>query len=136
MTTHFFDISTALDGHIEDMVGVPAIAWPNRVFEPVVNTIYIRPTLLPGDTIPETFDDDMAIGIYQIDIFTQGGKGKNEAAIMLDKIADRFKVDTQLTYNGVTVQIKTISQKAAINNNDGWFQMPIEIVYYAFTVRR
>ncbi|MCK5134135.1 MAG: hypothetical protein KAR40_18555, partial [Candidatus Sabulitectum sp.] len=59
-----------------------------------------------------------------------------EIQAMADLIADRFKVDTQMTYNSVTVEVKTVSQKAARNNEDGWYQMPIEIVYYSFTARR
>ncbi len=136
MTTTFLDISAALDNHLNNMVGLPSVAWPNKSFTPVAGTIYIRPTQLTGDSIPTTNTDDMNIGIYQIDIFTEAGQGKAEIQAMADLIADRFKVDTQMTYNGVTVEVKTVSQKPARNNNDGWYQMPIEIVYYSFTVRR
>ena len=136
MASHFLDIAAALDGHLEDMVGSPPVSWQNVEFTPTIGTTYIRPTLMPGDSVPETFDDDMNIGVYQIDIFVEAGASKVALYEMADTLADRFKVDTQLTYNGVTVQIKTVSQKAAINNDDGWYQMPIEIVYYAFTARR
>ncbi len=136
MTTTFLDISAALDQHLKDMTGLPNVAWTNKSFTPSVGTIYIRPTQLTGDSIPTTGTDDINIGIYQIDIFSEGGQGKAEIQAMADLIADRFKVDTQMTYNGVTVEVKTVSQKAARNNSDGWFQMPIEIVYYSFTARR
>lgn len=136
MSAIFLDISAALDDHLSGMTGLPSVAWPNKKFTPAVGTIYIRPTQLTGDSIPTTNTDDMNIGIYQIDIFTEAGQGKAEIQAMADLIADRFKPDTQMTYNGVTVEVKTVSQKAARNNNDGWFQMPIEIVYYSFTVRR
>ena len=136
MSTYFLDISAALDKHLNDMTSLPSVAWPNKKFTPTTGTIYIRPTLLTGDSIPTTFADDMNIGIYQIDIFAEAGQGKAEIQAMADLIADRFKVDTQMTYNGVTVEIKTVSQKAARNNEDGWYQMPIEIVYFSFTPRR
>lgn len=136
MSNYFLDVDGALNGHLFDMVGKPSIAWSNKTFEPVTGETYIRPTLLTGDTIPATFDDDMTDGVYQVDIFTESGTGKKDIFEMADLIADQFAVDTQLTYGSVTVQIKTVNQKAARNNGDGWYQMPIEIVYYVFTARR
>jgi len=135
MTT-FLDISAALDNHLNNMVSLPSVAWPNKSFTPSVGTIYIRPTQLTGDSTPTTYTDDQNIGIYQIDIFVEAGQGKAEIQEMADLIADRFKPDTQMAYNGVTVEVKTVSQKPAINNNDGWYSMMIEIVYYSFTTRR
>ena len=136
MTTTFLDVSAALDNQLENMTGLPSVAWPNRKFTPSVGTIYIRPTQLMGDSVPATFDDDQNIGIYQIDIFAPAGGGKTDIQAMADLIADRFKPDTEMTYNNVIVKVKKASQKPARNNGDGWYQMPIEIVYYAFTVRR
>jgi len=41
-----------------------------------------------------------------------------------------------MTYNGSTIEVKTVSQKKAGNNKDGWYQAIVEIVYYSFTARR
>lgn len=133
--TAFIDISAALDNHLNTMLSLPSVAWPNKKFTPEIGTAYIRPTQLMGDSVPTTSSDDMNTGIYQIDIFAEAGKGKEKVQEIADLLADRFKPDTKMVYNGVTVKIKTASQRPAINN-DGWYQMPIEIVYYSFTVRR
>ena len=52
MSTAFLDISAALDGHLEDIVGVLDIAWPNRIFDSALGTVYSIPTYLLGDTQP------------------------------------------------------------------------------------
>jgi len=135
----FLDISAALDIRLNAMSGLPAVAWENKKFTPAVGTIYIRPTLLTGDSIPQTVGStgrDLNIGIYQIDVFGEAGQGKNEVITMADTIADHFKHGTQMTYNGSTVEVKTVSQRQAVNNTDGWYQAIVEITYFSFTARR
>ena len=139
MSTSFLDISAALDQQLNAMAGLPDVAWDNFEYEPALGVSYLRPTLIPGDTLPDTIGangEDLSIGIYQIDIFTEAGEGKNAGMVLADLIGDQFKHGTQITYNGVTVEIKSVSVKVSINNKDGWYQMPVEIVYYSFNVRR
>lgn len=140
MSTAFFDIGAALDTHMGTMTSVPPIAWENKEFNPTGKTLYIRPTHLPGETVPETLGEangrDLNVGIYQVDIFAEAGKGKKDAINMADTIATRFKHGTKLTYNGVTVQIKHVNINPATNSKNGWYQLFVEIVYYSFTARR
>ena len=137
--TAFVDISTALDDHLDAMAGKPPISWENKKYTPVIGTTYIRPTLLPGETVPDTIGaagSDLNVGVYQIDIYTATGKGKKALIEMMDKIALQFKHGTQLTSNGVIVEIKTVSQKVKSNDKNGWYTGIIDIVYYSFTSRR
>lgn len=134
-STSFLDISAALDEHLNLMVGVPPVAWPNHKYEPVEDTLYLRPTNLQGETIPVT-DRDQTTGIYQIDIFSPSGEGKNEAVVMSDTVADRFKQNITFTYGGVTVEVKSVSRATISNNENGWSHLMIEVEYYSFTVRR
>jgi len=139
MSTSFLDVGAALDQQLNAMAGLPSVAWDNLEYVPAIGASYLRPTLIPGDTLPETLGsggEDLNIGIYQIDIFTEAGEGKNAGIVLADLIADQFKHGTQITYNGVTVEIKSVSVKVSINNKDGWYQMPVEITYYSFTARR
>lgn len=135
----FLDISAALDTQLNTMSGLPPVAWENRGYTPVVGTLYIRPTLISGDVVQATLGDagtDMNVGIYQVDIFAEAGKGKNEALVMADKIADQFKRGTDLTYNSRTVRVRNVSRQVGINNVDGWFQVIVEISYISFTEAR
>ena len=135
----FLDISAALDAHLNTMVGLPPVAWENRSYTPVVGTLYVRPTNLQGVTIASSQSaskgQDVTIGVYQIDVFAEAGEGKNDAVTMADTIADQFKMDTELTYNSRLVRVASVSRGTA-NTADGWYQIPVEIVYNAYSARR
>ena len=135
MSTIFRDIGAALDKHLNDMAGKPPIAWPNDEYSPVKDTLYARPTNLQGSTFAET-EKDRTNGIYQIDVFAPSGIGKGTAIAMADLIADRFKQDTEITYNSQTVRIQTCSMTNVSNTDQGWYQIMIEAQYYCFSARR
>jgi len=136
----FLDISAALDGHLERMDCLPdGVAWENYDFEPSGGTLWIRPKLLPGETVQSslgTDGTDLSNGVYQIDIFSKAGMGKNEAVMMADTIADRFKRGTELIYNSRVITIRNVSRLAGTVNAEGWFQVTIEIIYRTFTQAR
>lgn len=135
----FLDISAALDSRLNTMTSLPPVAWENKSYDPTLGTLYLRPTLIPADTIQATLGDsgtDQNSGIYQIDVFAEAGQGKNAAVVMADNIASHFKRGTDLTYNSRTVRIRSVSRQVAVNNADGWYQIPIEINYIAFTEAR
>lgn len=134
----FSDIQSALDNHLNGMSSLPPVAWENRAFEPTQGTLYVRQTNLQGDTIQATLGEsgeDETVGVYQIDIFSPQGEGKKEGIDMSDAIANRFKRGTVMTYNGVNVTVRSVSRGASINS-DGWFQIPITIVYRVHTAAR
>jgi len=134
----FLDISAALDGRLNSMVGLPPVAWENTNYEPVVGTLYLRPTNITGDTNQATLGDsgtDLTIGIYQVDVLAEAGKGKNTALVMADKIADHFKRGTDLTYNSRVVTVISV-QRSVSTIDAGWYIIPVEIIYKSFTTAR
>ena len=136
--TVFIDISAALDKHLNDMSGVPAVAWENVDYVPTVGTLYLRPTNITAPATQATLGDagtDRNEGIYQVDVFAPTDEGKNEAITMADTIADRFKRGTLIVYNGRNVRIVSASIRRS-NSINGWNQLPVEIVYRAFTEAR
>lgn len=135
MSTALLDISAALDSHLNTMAGLPPVAWENLKYESILGTLYLRPTNIRGDTYAET-EKDINIGIYMIDIFSEAGQGRNESIVMADLLSDRFKIDTEVTYNGVTVRIESVSCGSGLVLDDGWYQLPVSINYYSFTARR
>lgn len=143
MASNFVDISAALDEHLKNMTSVPPVAWENSAYVPTIGTLYLRPTNLSGDSYAET-EKDRNDGIYVIDIMAPSGEGKRESMVMADLIADRFKQDTEITYNGKTVRIQSVSVSDGrnvtgseqSNNAGGWYMKPVNIVYYSFTARR
>ena len=135
----FKDISAALDRNLNDMAGKPPIDWENQGYEPANGTLYVRPTIIPGDTVQASLGDagqDVQVGVYQVDIFAKAGEGKNDALAMADLIADQFKRGTVLIYNTRNVRIQSASRLVAANTTDGWFQLSVQINYISFTEAR
>lgn len=134
----FIDISAALDGRLNTMASLPPVAWENVEYAPVVGTLYLRPTLLMGDSTQASLGDsgeDENIGVYQVDVFAEAGTGKNAAIVMADNIANHFKRGTDMVYNGRTVRVQSASRGPA-STSDGWYQMPVNITFYSITDAR
>ena len=132
----FTDISAALDARTNSL-SLPT-AWENIAFQPVTGTLYIRPTLMPADTVQAGLGSsglDEHLGIYQIDIIASGSTGKGEATIKADAIADHFKRGLVLTYNGVNVRLSKTSRGVG-KRDEAFFVIPIFITYKVFTQPR
>ena len=134
----FTDISAALDGRLNTLADSPPVAWENKEYTPTKSTLYLRPTNLAGSTTQSslgTSGEDMNEGVYQVDVFAPAGRGKKAANDAADGVADHFKRGTDLTYNGRTVRVRSVSRGAGRNSN-GWYQIPVIINYYAITAAR
>lgn len=135
MSTIFNDIQAALDTRLESMSGGYSIAWPNIPFEPEAGTVYLRPTFLPAETLQAALSDngkDITVGIYQVDVFNPAGSGRSAIP---DTIADHFKRGTNLTYNGITLRIQSVSILSATIDGS-WQQVPVSISFYTYTDAR
>lgn len=136
----FTDISYMFDTQLGSMVGKPnTIAYENRPVSPNKDELYLRATLLPGDVEQSSLGDngtDRNVGIYQVDVFAPSGKGKKEAIEMADLIANQFKRGTYLNHNGRTLRIRAVSRQASQNDVNGWFMIPVEVHYIAYTEAR
>lgn len=141
--TAFHDISSALDEHLLEMQDVPqALAMPNSEFVPTKGTLFLRPTVLPGDVeraTTGTVAHDEYTGIYQIDVIAPAGEGKYESMMMADKIADHFKRGTEFTYKGGRANRLVRCLKASylpMAADGAWVIVPVQISYYSLTAER
>lgn len=134
----FLDISAALDGRLNTLAGSHEVAWQNRRYAPTIGTLFLRPTLLPAETVGATVSDsgtDEQTGIYQVDVFAPADEGKNDAFAKADAIAEHFKPVTELTYNGRLVRCVSASIETPLNDGD-WYQLPVIIRYLSYTAKR
>lgn len=136
--SEFANISGALDSHLNSMAGLPPVAWENQNYSPTQGTLYLRPTIIPGDTLQAGLGDagiDEHIGLYQVDVFAEAGVGKGAAVVMADTVADQFSRGTVLSLNGVDVRI--VSTSRGVGTVDGgWFIVPVTVSYQSFTQPR
>ena len=135
----FADISAALDEHLSLMPSLPPVAWENLDYTPELGTLYLRPTLLPAETIQSTLGEngtDQNTGIYQVDVFAPLGQGKQEAMSIADKIANHFKRGTDLTYNNRKLRIRNTGREVSTTEVNGWYSIPVTMTYISFTEAR
>jgi len=136
MSTHFLDISAALDTNLNTFASANSIpvAWENINYKPVVGTLYLRPTLLPADTDPIGLSYVSALdhlGIYQIDVISPIDVGKSAAVTKADLLVAAFP-RSNLTYNGKIVTIKSASRSTG-NRDGAWYIVSVIINYQSIT---
>jgi hypothetical protein len=137
MSSTFLDISSALDSRMAGITTHP-IAWENTVYVPVVGSAYLRPSILPVSSEQSGLGDsglDEHLGIYQVDVYSEAGKGRRGAELDADDVADHFKRGTSLTYNGVVVRLGDTSRSAGIIDGDR-FVISVSINYSAHVAPR
>jgi len=132
MSTSFLDISAALDTKLNTyaVANSISVAWENIDYQPVIGALFIRPTLLPSDTIAIGIGNTSAedhIGIYQVDIIAPIDQGKGEAFTQADLLATHF-ARGELTYNSAKLQIKSVSRGSG-SRDASWLIVPVFINY-------
>ncbi len=136
----FKDISVALNKKIQaySVANTRPVAYENIEYEPIVGTMYLRPTLLPAKSSQAglgTAGQERHEGIYQIDVFAPSNKPLVVALTEADAIANYFTRGLTLTYNAVNVRVNTASQGRA-NRDGAWFVIPVFIDYLSYTTAR
>ena len=136
MSTHFADISAALDGKLKTFAEANSIpvAWENAGYDPVIGTLYLRPKILPGNSEPIGLSYTSALdhlGIYQIDIIAPIDSGKGVATTKADLLFTEF-ARGNLPYNGKSITIKSVSRSAG-NRDSAWYVLSVIINYQSIT---
>lgn len=131
MTTQ--TIYNALRAHLNDMTGLPPVAYENQGYTPVVDTLFLRENLLPADTSPLTLrdgDSQQYGGIYQVTVFAPADKGAHTGKAMAEAVALHFKRGTVI---GTAGQGRVLSVSIGPSLNEGgWYQIPVSITYRAY----
>jgi hypothetical protein len=134
MSTYFNDMEAALSVHLDSLDDTP-IAWPNIAYEPSGNTVYLRPNLIPADTLQVTLGTtgkDETNAIYQVDVVQPRGAGRSD---LPDTIADHFKRGTVLSYNGLKLRVRSVSIGSALLDG-AWYFIPVSISVQTYTGAR
>lgn len=122
------NIEAALNTRLATLSGSPPVQWPNTRYQPVENTAFIRPTLLPAQTVLETLDgSEIHKGIYQVDVFVPLEKGVSAIDTLLDSIASLYRSNKIMTATN-TIWVQGISRGPA-NREESWYTSYIEVNY-------
>jgi len=135
MATTFNDIQAALDNRLNTFAGGYDIAWPNINYEPAGNATFLTPNFIPEETLQVglgTNGKDETNGIYQIDVVYPAGQGRSSVP---DSVADHFKRGTVMSYNDVSVRVRSVSIAQAITDGAYHF-VPISVNFDSYTDAR
>ncbi len=139
MSTTFKDISAAFDVELNSVVSIPVIEWENFTDDGrTLGDEYISQFWLGGTTEAGSLGDiglDQINGVYQINVNVKAGNGKARINELCDLIADAFRPRKKLTYNGVSVRIKSLSRNA-ITVDGAYATAVLDIEYETFTAQR
>jgi hypothetical protein len=134
MTTIFNDVQAALDTKLATITGT-SVAFPNVPYKPQAGTTYLRASFLPAETVQASMGangKDETNGIYQIDVVVPRGTGRPQ---LIDTVADVFKRGTVLSYNSISVRVRSVSMSPAILD-DEWYFVPISVNFQSYTEAR
>ena len=134
MTTIFNDVQAALDTKLATITGT-SVAFPNVPYKPQAGTTYLRASFLPAETVQASMGangKDETNGIYQIDVVVPRGTGRPQ---LIDTVADLFKRGTVLSYNSISVRVRSVSMSPAILDEE-WYFVPISVNFQSYTEAR
>ncbi len=128
----FTNIEVALHTRLATLSASPPVQWPNTRYQPIENTIYLRPTVLPASTTLNTLAGmEHHIGIYQVDVFVPLEKGISTLDSWLDAIQSLFKSNKTLTATDV-VFVQAVSRSPAVRD-EAWYTGFVEINYICYS---
>lgn len=129
----YTNIYAALNTRLDALPSRPPVAWPNTNYKPILNTTYIRPTLLPAASeLSSLARGQTHRGIYQIDVFVPVEKGINTLTTWLDAIESHFAAQDTLTAGSTKVYIQQ-SGISDFQRDEAWFFGYISINYLVYT---
>lgn len=132
MANRIRDIKLALDTRLASLSGGTPVAWDNGLVEPHINTMYIRPTLMPAkaDTaLMNGVQHDK--GLYQIDVIAPINTYVKVILDKLDQIYDLFQRQT-LTKGDIQVIIRAVSF-STLRRDDAWFLGSVVLEWDCYT---
>ena len=115
------DIRAALESHLNDTANLPAIAYENVAFTPVVGTSFLRSQYVPTSAKPAVRGLNPQLryqGIYSVIVFAPEGVGPNEADGYIDTIINSFAATTSI-YWSIPEQRLLTEDEAFITLEDG-----------------
>lgn len=129
----YTNITAALNTRLSSLASHPPIAWPNTKYIPIIGTTYLRPTLLPAETVLSSLARGQTHrGIYQVDVFVPVEKGINTLTTWLDAIEGHFAAQDILVSSSTKVYILQTGI-SEMQREDAWFSGHIFINYLVYT---
>ena len=131
------DVQSALNDALYDAFPTSPIAWENTNYNPTVGTLYLRPWFLPAETdviciggIPPWQSRQ---GVFQVSVFSPIGAGFGAAKSKATEVVAAFQANSSFVYNGLTVIVRKSWPGPGIQEDNGWYHVPVSIRYTCYS---
>ena len=106
------DIRAALESKLNNMSGIPTIAWENWTFDPPTDQSYVAPRLLFTRREPSVTGPNPQIyyrGVFVVDCYVPSGGqlGPSTADSLAESILNEFEATTDIFYQPSTNSLLT-----------------------------
>jgi len=140
METPTIEIRQAFDGRLNNALsslGLEAdqVAWMNARFTPKVDTLFIRPHIMFGETKTVSIGSDgfeRLVGIYQISVFGVKDTGLSDIEEVAKKLIDLFRSGRVLPLcsdNAVTITSAHCSGPFELDDRP---HIPVTVSWYCY----
>ena len=133
------DIRAALESHLNNTANLPAIAFENVAFTPVVGTSFLKSQYVPTSAKPAVRGLNPQLryqGIYAVTVFSPEGEGPNVAEGYINTIINSFAATTDITFtngDGDTFKVSIdYSERQQGMIDSPWYFTPINIGWYIY----
>lgn len=111
--------------------------YPNREFKPVAGKDWNQIHLMPSESEQASLGvagSDKESGSFQITLNTPKYSGDGDILDRARAIKSHYQQNNTLSYNGITVNISTITIHAGFIS-ENWYKVPVRINYNAYLQR-
>lgn len=130
------DIRRGLEKRLNNISGIPDIAWENATFDPQTGTEWIRARLQVQSQRQSTKGDNGSIlsnGLLLLDIFeTESDAGPASADLLADTIRTTFDPGDIITEGSTRIHIRYSERFQGISDSP-WYMLPTAISWYSYS---
>jgi hypothetical protein len=122
------NIFTAILDRIENAVGLPEVVMPNISGDPEGE--HLRVAIIPATTSAVAISTtDRFSGILQVSVVVRDDTGAIRASEIADDVLALFPRNTEMVQGGDLIRIDTTGSVAAPIQGNGWYSLPVSIIY-------
>lgn len=127
------DIRAALESHLNEINGLPSVAWQGVQFDPSAGTSFVRVEMAPLQTRYAHQLRTLQTGTFRVTVYTSIHVGPNSTDTIVDSILAQFTPGRRLTSGSVAVRIQS-AEVGASSIVDESYAIPVDISYWSHNV--
>lgn len=135
MASIYDNIRSALETTLNNIEGLPSVAWENVNFSPTTGTSFVKPRLAPTRREPAvrgTNPQMLYQGVFQVDCYVAEGNGPAAGDDLADSIIEAFEATTDISYGGTTVSIR-YAERGLARQDGSYYMIPVSIGWYIYS---